>query len=60
VRTIWDTIIRIDNFFFGFPEDSLALTIIDILGYLYYPLMIFAAFYVAVKYDKIIKDVSTP
>ena len=58
IHAVWDTVIRIDNFFFGFPEDSLALTIIDILGYLYYPLMIFAAFYVAVKYEKITGNAS--
>ena len=60
IHAVWDTVIRIDNFFFGFPDDCLPLTIIGVLEDLHYPIMIFAAFYIAVKYDKIIKDVSTP
>ena len=53
MHAVWDIIIRIDNFFFGFPEECLPLIILNITGQIVeYAGLIFVAFYIAVKYEK--------
>ncbi len=53
MHAVWDIIIRIDNFFFGFPEQCIPRNIINITGdIVHYVVFPVAAFYIAVKYDK--------
>ena len=55
MHAVWHIIVRIDDFFFGFPEECLPLDILNIIGTIIeYAGLIFVAFYIAVKYEKIV------
>ena len=58
LHAVWDIIIRIPNAFFGFPDECLGLTVLDIGGYaVSYLAMLAVAIYIAINYDNyVLKD----
>lgn len=52
LHAVWDIVIRIPNTFFGFPEECLGLTVLDVGGYaVSYTAMLAVAFFIAINYD---------
>jgi hypothetical protein len=52
LHAVWDIVIRIPNAFFGFPDQSAGLEVLDALGYvIQYGLMTFTAFVICLKYN---------
>lgn len=52
LHAVWDIVIRIPNTFFGFPEECLGLTVLDVGGYaVSYTAMLAVALFIAINYD---------